>query len=455
MIPAAAELPTVSAEKPGFFEKPTFCAAVSTTSPHRVPPRPTRRHFLANTAALIGLGETAASFEQKPAPKIAAAVTVYTHNSHADVIVGRLLETHTLDGKGPRPNLNLASLYVDQFPERDLSKQFAQQYGFRLAPTIRDALTLGGKELAVDGVLLIGEHGQYPTSGKGQTLYPRRRFFEEAVQVFRQSGRVVPVFSDKHLSAAWEDAKWMYDTALELKIPFMAGSSLPGTWRKPPLDVAKGAKLSEIVAISYHTLDAYGFHALEMVQCLAERRSQGETGIAAVQCLEGPAVWKAGEQGRFNRRLLDAALDRCEQKNRYKGKIEDAAKEPLACFLDYRDGLKATILTLNYAVGEWAVAWGEADPTAIQSTLFWTQEARPFGHFSFLVNGIEKMMHTGQPTWPVERTLLTTGALDALHTSKQQSGTRVETPQLAIAYQPTWEWKDPRPPPPGRPINGK
>src|SRR5262249_42035970 len=150
-------------------------------------------------------------------------------------------------------------------------------------------------------------------------------FFDETIKVFRQSGRVVPVFSDKHLSATWEDAKWMYDTALELKIPFMAGSSVPLIWRKPPMDVAKGANLSEMVAVSYHTLDAYGFHAMEMVQCLAERRGKGETGIAAVQCLEGPAVWKAGEQGRFDRRLLDAALERCEQKNRYKGKIEDAA----------------------------------------------------------------------------------------------------------------------------------
>lgn len=441
--PATGAAPAVSAKPPTIDSQPFD--------------RPTRRQFLANTSALaVGHGTgVAATARQPPRRKIAAAVTVYTHNSHADVIVSRLLETYTLDGKGSRPNLELVSLYTDQTPAGDLSRPFAKQYGFRLAPTIRDALTLGGKELAVDGVLLIGEHGQYPTNARGQTLYPRRRFFEETAQVMREARRVVPVFSDKHLSAAWEDARWMYDTARELKIPFMAGSSLPLLWRRPPADVSKGAKLSALVAVSYHTLDAYGFHALEMVQCLAERRGKGETGLAAVQCIEGPEVWKAAEQGRFDRRLLDAALARCEQKNRYKGKIEDAAKAPIGCFLEYRDGFKAAILTLNYAVGEWAVAWREDPAPDIRSTLFWTQEERPFGHFGFLVQGIEQMMQTGRPTWPVERTLLTTGALDALHTSKQQGGKRLETPHLAIRYQPTFEWKEPPPPPPGRPLQGQ
>ena len=385
--------------------------------------------------------------------KVAAAVTVYTHNSHADVIVGRLLQTHTLDGRGPRPALELASLSIDQFPANDRGRQFAREHRVRLAPTIRDALTLGGQELAVEGVLLIGEHGQYPVNAKGQTLYPRRRFFEETVAVFKETGKVVPVFTDKHLAAAWDDAKWMFDTARAMNIPLMAGSSLPVTWRRPPLDVAKGAKLTEMVAISYHTLDGYGFHALEMVQCLAERRGSGEVGIAAVQCLEGPAVWKAGEQGRYDRRLLDAALARCERKDLFKGRIEDAVKTPVVFLLEYADGFKAAVLTLNYAVGEWAVAWRAAGQADSASTLFWTQEQRPFGHFTFLVQGIERMIHTGQPTWPVERTLLTTGALDALLTSKVQGGKRLETPHLAIRYQPTYDWKEPPPPPPGRPLD--
>ena len=103
----------------------------------------------------------------------------------------------------------------------------------------------------------------------------------------------------------------------------------------------------------------------------------------------------------------------------------------------------------------WCVAWQEAKATEPQATLFWTQEARPFAHFALLVQGIERMIHTRKPTWPVERTLLTTGLLDALLTSKLRGGVRLETPQLKIAYQPTFAWQQPAPPPAGRPIEGQ
>src|ERR1043165_7248432 len=195
-------------------------------------PLTTRREFLGRVGgavtAAVSTPQMLVTAAGNSAPKnIAAAVTVYTHNSHADVIVSRLLEGYNLDNKSPRPNLKLVSLYLDQIPQNDIGQKLAATHGVRVCKTIDDALTLGGKVLAVDGVLLIGEHGQYATSETGQVMYPRRRFFEETIAVFRRSRKVVPVFSDKHLSWNWTDAKWMYDTARELKVPWMAGSSLP------------------------------------------------------------------------------------------------------------------------------------------------------------------------------------------------------------------------------------
>jgi hypothetical protein len=62
------------------------------------------------------------------------------------------------------------------------------------------------------------------------------------------------------------------------------------------------------------------------------------------------------------------------------------------------------------------------------------------------------MMLSGKPSWPVERTLLTSGILDALLQSQTQGGTRIPTLDLSgVAYQPTWRWKQPPPPPPSRP----
>ncbi len=389
-------------------------------------------------------------------PRIAAVVTTYYHNSHADVIVSRLLQTDTLDGNGRRPKLQLVSLYTDQVPANDKSRALAKEFGFPIYDNVAAALTLGTGELAVDGVLLIAEHGTYPESATGQIVYPKRRMFGEIVKVFEQSNRVVPVFSDKHLADNWVDAKWIYDESQRLKIPLMAGSSLPVLWRYPPTDVQRGERLKEIVAVSYHRLDTYGFHALEMVQTLAERRAGSETGVAAVQCLSGDAVWQAGEKGVYDRQLLDAALSRLKERPLPVGKrIEDLVKEPVLFVIDYQDGLRASVLTLNYAVSEWTCAWRYASDNRVESTLFWTQEARPFQHFGHLLSGIEPMMHSGRPTWPVERTLLTSGMLDALLVSKQQGGKRLATPQLAFPYQSDWNWQQPPAPPPGRPITAQ
>ncbi len=384
--------------------------------------------------------------------RLAAVVTVYHHNSHADVIVGRVLEGYTLDHQGEFPRARLVSMYVDQMPEGDKSRGLAAKHGFVLCSTVEEALTLGSSTLAVDGVLLVCEHGKYPENHLGQTQYPKRRLFGQVAEVFRRTRRSVPVFCDKHLADNWEDARWLYDTARELHVPLMAGSSLPAAWRYPPLDTERDRPLKEIVAISYHTLDAYGFHALEMLQSLVERRAGGETGVRAVQTLQGDAVWEAVDAGRFDRELFQQALDCRREKREGDRPLRESVHEAFLCSIEYNDGLRATVLTLNYAVVEWAAAWRYADGTTA-ATLFWTQEERPFMHFSWLFKGIEQMMLTGRPAWPVERTLLTSGTLSALHQSWKRGGERIETPHLNVRYQSDWDWRQPPDPPPGRPIS--
>ncbi len=380
---------------------------------------------------------------------MAAIVSVYGENSHADVIVSRLVETDTLDGRGPRYHLDLASLLVDQFVEqgkgnyRDKSRALMAGRPVRLSTTVEDALTLGTGKLAVDGVLLVLEHGDYPVSPIGSKLYPKRKYFDQIANIFRRCGKVVPVYIDKHLSDNWADAKAIYDTAQELKIPLMAGSSLPMTWRVPPVDTKRDMPLKEIVVISYHLLDVYGFHALELLQALVERRPGGEHGVRAVQCLTGDAVWEAGERGEFDLRLLEAALARQERPvGDQKLPLRQRAEKPVVFLIEYQDGLRAAVLTLNGAVAQWAAAWRYQDGSEA-STLAWVQEVRPFAHFSNLLHGVEAMVETGKPAWPVERTLLTSGLLDALLTSKSQQEKRVETPWLAVPYRTEWNWQQP------------
>jgi hypothetical protein len=385
--------------------------------------------------------------------KVAAIVTTYYRNSHADVLVSRLMETDTLDGKGRRPDLDLASLYTDQVSEKppDVGQTLAAEHQVRISKSVEDALTLGTGSLAVDGVFLVAEHGNYPRSATTSIQYPKRRLFEEIVKVFGKSGRVVPVFCDKHLSDTWEDALWIRDAARRMNIPMMAGSSLPTLWRRPEADPRRGEELEEAVAISYHTLDAYGFHALEMLQAIAERRKGGETGVKSVQCLTGTAVW---ETGLFDARLLEAAFRRQSGAPEWDEKTKKAVPEPILFRIDYADGFKASLLTLNGAAREWAVAW-RTKSGAETSTRFETQEARPFMHFAWLLEGVERMMLTGKPSWPVERTLMTSGLLDRLLVSKSKGGERLETPELTFPYTVEWDWRPPPPAPPDRPLNGK
>lgn len=390
---------------------------------------------------------TVAVAEEK-IPRVALVTTVWYQNSHADVIGGRLLEGYNLNGQGEFPKLKLVSIFTDQVPERDKSRALAEKHKVPIFDTVAGALTLGGDKLAVDGVLLVAEHGDYPKSDTGSIQHPKRGLFGEIVSVFDKSGRVVPVFSDKHLSDNWADADWFWKTARERKIPLMAGSSVPGAWRVPATDLKRGEKVQEIVVTSYSSLDAYGFHGLEALQCLTERRAGGETGVKRVRTLSGDEVWRAMDRGEFSSELLDAAVAKFKIQPLPAGKkVRDVPKNPTLFQIEYNDGLKASVITLDNGLYEWGAAWKYSDGSG-DAFLYQLQEDHPFAHFSLLLQGVERMMHTGQPTWSTERTLMTTGLLDALLISKRDGGRYVDTPYLDLDYQTKWNWQQPSPMPP-------
>ena len=365
-------------------------------------------------------------------PRVAAIVTEYRGYSHADVILGRFLQGYILTrDETYKPRTNVVSMYIDQFPKTDLSRGMAAAYGSQIKPTIHEALTMGSDELKVDGVLIIGEHGNYPYNEKGQHMYPRRRFFEETVDVFQQVKSTVPVFNDKHLGFAWEDAKWMFDQSRELRFPLMAGSSLPTTWRKPELELPLDVELDSALAIGYGGLEAYGFHALETLQCMIERRRGGESGVQAVTFVKGDDVWKSAEQGRWSRPLLDEILRHVDRpEGEPAGKPEELCPEPAAFLLEHTDGFRSAVVMLNGYTEAFAFACQRRGADRPEGCHFWLQEPE-FGHFSYLTHNIESLYLTGREPYPPERTLLTTGVLDAAMTSRHEKQRRIETPWLA------------------------
>jgi hypothetical protein len=422
--------------------------------------RCSRRKFLAQAAALTlagGLPQQGAAKDAaspgavytrptRPATAgrkpIAVVCTVYRPLSHAYHIAGRFLHGYPRDGQLHVPQHYVRSVYVDQAPETDLSRDLAREFDFQATRDVAEALTLGTDKLAVEGVLLIGEHGNYPRNDRQQILYPRYELMEQLVAVFRKTGKSVPVFNDKHLSYAWDRAKKMVAWSEELKFPLMAGSSLPVTWRRPELELPLGAPVEEALVAAYGPIEVYGFHALEALQVMTERRKGGETGVKAVTCLTGKDVWKAGDDGLWSWALLEAALARSEtvnpgdvRKNVGSTAVQGMPAAPAVAFLvEYRDGTRATALLLNGHVQDFTFACKVKGESRPQSCLFHLPPPPGAKYFDCLTGNIEKLFEHGKAPYPVERTLLTTGALAAAMESHYRRGTRVETPELEVRY---------------------
>ncbi|MCY2966929.1 MAG: hypothetical protein NT069_25400 [Planctomycetota bacterium] len=410
----------------------------------------TRRSFLelATSAPLLASLASAADTPAGPKKRLAIVTTEWRYRSHAWHMGERFLVGYPLNGSWHHPPFEVVSAYVDQFPEADLSRKRAEEFGFTIYPSIAQALRCGGDKLAVDAVLIIGEHGNYPKSEYEQTKYPRYEFFKQVTEVFRKDSRAVPVFNDKHLSWKWEWAKEMVDISKELKFAFTAGSSLPVTWRMPDLDLPYGAEVEEVLGVSIGSVDSYDFHALEMMQCLVERRKGGETGVVALQALRGDAVWKAMEakdwnSGGWDPRLFEACLSRTQTltqpesySDRYPtvAQIREWVKDPVCYRYEYADGLKGTMLMLNGLVGDFNVAIrlkGQSEPL---STLFYLPPTPNVTYSAALMSKAEETFVTGKSPYPVERTLLTGGLVETGCKSLAMGQMRLETPHLAIRY---------------------
>ncbi len=388
-----------------------------------------RREFLQLAAVAAASPAGAAQSSRK---KIAAISSTYFLRSHSDDLITRDLEGYWIGEKFYKPPVEVVSMYLDQVHPADLAHKLSMAYGFPIRKSIEDALTLGTGKLAVEAVLLVCEHGEYPFNNKQQQLYPRFEFFSQVVDVFRKSGRSVPVYTDKHLSYDWSKAKQMYDWSNELKFPMMAGSSVSVTFRRPELDVPLESELQEALAVGSGWVSDGGiFHNLEAMQCFAERRKGGETGVRAVQHLQGGDVWKAAEQGRWSKDLMTAALSRAERLG--KGRPEDV-KNPVLALIEYNDGFRGGALMLPELVSEYLAAFRVKERPEVQSTLMYIPSENS-NNFSSLIHAANQMFTTGTRPYPVERTLLTTGALSYIMESAYQGHKRIETPMLRVAYR--------------------
>ena len=394
--------------------------------------------------------------------KIAVVSTIYYPASHADVIVTRWLEPREGDKEWgwDAPKTRITSFYVQQFPaldardlpaeefERDkyrtdvdLARWMSEKHDVPLYPTVREALTLGGDSLAVDAVLLIGEHGEYPFNELRQKLYPRKELFDEIIAVFRESKQVVPLFCDKHLSWNSDWAKEMFETTQRMQIPFFAGSSLPLVGLDPPAPDLTGMKLIEYVSLFYVGPEAYGFHSLELMQSLIEKRHGGETGIRSITAYVGDEVELAMSEGVWSRDLFEAAMrstvakkegdwrENCKGVATYEG-----TSSPSAVVFEHADGLRSAHIVLEGHLQDFTVAMRLEDGTVLAGRSAIGGADSFHGHFATLDANIERFFLTGKPPFPPIRNLLTTLAIATSMKALHTPGKPLETPELLLSY---------------------
>ena len=380
--------------------------------------------------------------------RMAIVTTEWRYHCHAWHMAERFLVGYPTQGHWHEPKLEVVSAYMDQFPEKDLSRQRSEEFGFPIYDSVAEALRCGGTELAVDAVLLIGEHGDYPKNEFGQTQYPRYELFKQITDVYRADGRSAPVFNDKHLSWKWDWAREMVDLSEELGFALAAGSSLPGTWRMPSIEMPANAPVEEMMSVSIGSMDSYDFHALEAIQCMAERRQGGETGVTAVQGLQGDAVWQAmaagdWSKGGWDASLFEACLSRSQtlvQPESYSHRyptheqIQEWVKEPVAYRIEYVDGTRATMLLMNGLVGDFTFAARIGGQSAPLSTLFYLPPVPNVMYSAELMAKAEATFMTGKSPCPIERTLLTSGLTEACVQSASTNQQRMETPHLHVTY---------------------
>lgn len=395
---------------------------------------------MAGLAALTGISTDAVAHTQQRRPRIAVLATFWgATRSHADWLVNKLIDGYWWQGAYVAPRVEVVSLYLHQHDTSLLGQKVANAKGIPIFKTAGEAVTLGGKELAVDGVVIVGEHGDYPTDLKGHWLLPRWWLYNQVIRVFEQSKRSVPVFNDKHLSYNWDDAKWMFDKSRELGFPLTGGSLLPVYYRKPEIELDNDTPIKHSIVVGGASDEGAIFHCIELLQAFVERRKGGETGVKSIQSIRGPEAWKWVERNSWASKLLDSVAASLTLK---QGHFQESGSTNI-CIIEYNDGTKAAI------IGSRGAAWtyageieGRNEPT-IASLLNFPGPFDQYHASNAQPHWITEMMLTKKEPFNAERLLLTTGITNYYMESNWEGskyspiGRRIETPFLNMTYRTT------------------
>ena len=395
---------------------------------------------MAGLAALSGIASGTIAHSVQQRPRIACLVTFWgAPGSHADWIIAKLMDGYWWHGAHTPSRVDVVSVYIHQYDTSGLGQKVCRSKDIPVYKTVEEAVTLGGKDLAVDGVVIVGEHGNYPTDLKGHWLLPRWWIYQQVIRVFEQSKRSVPIFNDKHLSYNWDDAKWMFDKSRELGFSLTGGSSIPFYFRKPEIELPADTPIKNSIVVGGAVDEGGIFHCIDVLQAFVDRRKGGETGVKSVQSIRGTEAPKWVGNNPWMIRLLNSIEKNSDMK---QGTFQENSKANV-CFVEYNDGTKAAVISGNDA--GWTYAGeieGQNDPEIISMLGF----PGPYSQYhasNGLPHWITEMMVTGKEPYNAERLLLSTGIVNHYMESNWKNGRysalgrRIETPYMNMTYHST------------------
>jgi hypothetical protein len=395
---------------------------------------------MAGLAAFTGISTNAVGRTETKRPRIAVLATYWgATRSHADWLVTKLIDGYWWQGAYTPSRVEVASLYLHQHDTSLLGQKVANAKGIPIFKSVGEAVTLGGKELAVDGVVIVGEHGDYPKDLQGRWLLPRWWIYNQVIEVFEQSKRSVPVFNDKHFSYNWNESKWMFDKSRELGFPLTGGSLLPVYYRKPEIELDNDTPIKHSIVVGGASDEGAIFHCIELLQTFVERRKGGETGVRWVQSIRGPEALNWIEANTWASKLLNSVAASFD---RQAGYFQENQRMNI-CIVEYNDGTKAAIIGSQEPGWTYAGEIEGRDEPVIVSLLGFPGPFDQYHASNAQPHWITEMMVTKKEPFNPERLLLSTGITNHYMESNWENGQysavgrRVETPFLDMNYRPT------------------
>jgi hypothetical protein len=224
-------------------------------------------------------------------------------------------------------------------------------------------------------------------------------------------------------------------------IRLLAGTPMGVSWRLPDLELPAGAAVKEALIVVQGASPGSELDGLEGILPILERRRGGESGVRAVRSVSGEGLWQSSRERGWSWDLLATALSRSDSPQGdavTDGRTEDLvglglvpklAREPRGWLIDHRDGLRSSILVLDGVVADCNIALQLSNGAMLSAQLY--RPPKPAQHeFSRLASIVEGFFKAGEPPWPVRRSILTAGLLEAFRTASARQDEVLETPLL-------------------------